>query len=283
MMKIKEKLESILNEDILNFSSISGGCIGDSQIVLTKSNKYFLKTYPNNRSKLLQCEANGLAEINKTNSIKTPKVIDVNNDFLLLEFVEEGRKNSQTMSDFGIELAIMHKHTSESFGFYEDNFIGANIQKNINLKNNWVEFYWEERLVFQYKLAEKNGYTDSDFRSRFNKLSKNINSILNDSIENPSLIHGDLWSGNYLVDNNSKVVLIDPAVYYGHREAELGMTLLFGGFSSDFYNAYDEEFPLEKNWKYRIDLYKLYHLMNHLNLFGNSYYSQVQSAINKYI
>lgn len=282
-MKIKEKIESILNEDILNFSSISGGCISNSHIILTKSNKYFIKTYPENCSKLLKCEANGLSEIKKSKSIKTPNIIYVNDEFLLLEFMEEGRKDNQTMSNFGAELAKLHKYTNEKFGYFEDNFIGANIQKNINLKDNWADFYWEERLLFQYKLAEKNGYTDPDFRNRFNKLSKTIYSILSDSTEQPSLIHGDLWSGNYLVDINSKAVLIDPAVYYGHREAELGMTLLFGGFSKDFYGSYNEEYPLEKNWKFRVDLYKLYHLMNHLNLFGNSYFSQVQNAINKYI
>jgi len=139
------------------------------------------------------------------------------------------------------------------------------------------------RILFQLHLAEKKGYATEKLRKGFHLLENKIEIILGGSGEEPSLLHGDLWGGNFLSDENGSAVMIDPAVYYGHREADLAMTKLFGGFSSDFYNAYQAEFPLKEDAEYREDIYKLYHMMNHLNLFGRSYYSQAEHLLWKYL
>ena len=136
--------------------------------------------------------------------------------------------------------------------------------------------------MYQYKLAEKNGYATQELRAGISKLENKIEKILAGSEESPSLLHGDLWSGNYMIDENGDACLIDPAVYYGHREADLGMTKLFGGFNSEFYKSYNENYPLPDGYDYRENIYKLYHVMNHLNLFGGGYYSQAISLINYY-
>lgn len=276
-------LETAIGEKIVSSKPVGGGCIADSKIIETLSGKkYFLKSYSDSHANILKNEANGLKEIARSKSIKVPEVILQNESHLLLEFIESGKRGSTFSEKFGRQFARMHKTTSDSFGFYENNFIGANPQINLPQRKNWTEFYWENRLLFQYKLAERNGYSNSEFKTLFNKLEKALPQILDGTEEKPTLLHGDLWSGNYLVDTEGNPVLIDPAVYYGHREADLGMTLLFGGFDSMFYKAYDEEFPLVYGWRDRMDLYKLYHVINHLNLFGAGYYSQTVSIIKKY-
>ena len=132
-------------------------------------------------------------------------------------------------------------------------------------------------------IYEKNGLADEDLRKSFSRLESKISDILKDSQEQPSLLHGDLWSGNYMVDEHGNACIIDPAVYYGHREADLAMTRLFGGYSEDFYKSYNESFPLKDGWEYRENIYKLYHVLNHLNLFGKGYYSQALSLIRSYL
>ncbi len=277
-----KKLEEILGKNIVSSSSIGGGSIANSQIVKTEGGeKYFFKSYGNN-SVILQNEANGLKELARSNSIRIPKVIAVADDFLLLEFIETGKREYGFSKLFGKQFAQMHRTTSDKFGFYENNFIGSNPQINLPTSTNWIDFFWENRLLFQFKLAEQNGYVNSEFRIMFKKLEQNILSILEETGEPPALLHGDLWGGNFIVDEMSNPVLIDPAVYYGNREADLAMTKLFGGFDSEFYSAYNEEYPLPDNWEYRINLYKLYHVLNHLNLFGRSYYSQAFSIIKEY-
>lgn len=279
----KEKIQKHLGEKIISESSVGGGCIADSRVIKTEQgNKYFYKSYTGSDGKILQNEANGLKELSKANAIRVPKVVMCEDSFLLIEYIEEGRRGSNFSEVFGRQFADMHRLNAEEYGFYEDNFIGSNPQKNLPRRKNWTEFYWEHRLEYQYKLAERNGYSNPEFRELMSKLGQKIESIINGSEEQPCVLHGDLWGGNYMVDENGNPVLIDPAVYYGHREADLGMTALFGGFDSRFYAAYDEAYPLPDGWKDRIDLYKLYHIMNHLNLFGTGYYSQTISILRKY-
>ncbi|MBI9070497.1 MAG: fructosamine kinase family protein [Melioribacteraceae bacterium] len=278
------KIESFLDDKIINTNSLGGGCIGNSQKIQTAKGKlYFLKSYPDTSSAILQNEANGLIELKKSRVIKIPEVIYFDDEYLLLEFITTGKRKNNFSEIFGKQFAKMHKCTSNKFGFFEDNFIGASIQKNQPYYNNWTEFYFNNRLLFQIKFAEQNGYLTSELRSQFNKLESKIDKILSGSDEQPSLLHGDLWSGNFMVAENGEPVLIDPAVYYGHREADLGMTHLFGGFDSSFYKAYNETFPLPDGYEYRINIYKLYHVLNHLNLFGSGYYPQAISLINFYI
>lgn len=279
-----KNLEEILNEKVTSNSFVGGGSIADSQKIRTSSGKeYFVKSYSQSKSNILKNEVNGLIEIQKSKSIKTPQIIYYDDNILILEFIKSGRKNKNFSELFGIQLTEMHRLKSDKFGFYENNYIGSNHQINLPLYSNWTDFYWENRLLYQFKLAEKHGYVNSDFRKLFNQFESVYRNIIEGTEEEPSLIHGDLWGGNYLVDESGNPVLIDPAVYYGHREAELGMTILFGGFDSEFYSSYNEAYPLFDGWKERLDIYKLYHVMNHLNLFGTGYLNQTLSIIKSYL
>jgi fructosamine-3-kinase len=295
--KIKARIEAKLGSKIKGFSSLSGGCISDAyKITMSDGSNFFLKYNPSTSNDMFLKEANGLKELAKTNAIRIPEVLSFAENYILLEYIPTGSKNlpaaklwqagKNFFEEFGRSFAEMHKFTSENFGFYEDNYIGSNPQKNIpddKEKTNWVEFYFNKRILFQLQLAEKFGNSTDALRTGISKLENKIEEIVGDTKEQPSLLHGDLWGGNYMVDENGNAVLIDPAVYYGHREADLGMTKLFGGFSSEFYRAYFETFPLEDGYEYRDNLYKLYHVLNHLNLFGGGYYSQALSLIKFYI
>ncbi len=277
-------LEEILKEKIITNNSLGGGCIADSRKIKTESGKeYFVKSYSGNGNNILRNEANGLIELKKSGAIRIPEVVHFDNEILILEYIKTGSRKNNFSESFGQQFAEMHKTTSEKFGFYEDNFIGATPQKNLPEKENWTEFYLQNRLIFQFRLAERNGYVDSRFRDLFNKFENIVPKIIEGSEEKPTLLHGDLWSGNFMVDEFGEPVLIDPAVYYGHREADLGMTRLFGGFDSRFYSAYNEAHPLPQGWEERIDLYKFYHVINHLNLFGAGYLSQTISIIKSYL
>lgn len=282
---IKNKIEENTGLKIKNISTVNGGCISDTyKLILSDDNEYFIKI--NISSGYFRKEANGLNAINKFNLIRVPIVHLVDDDFLLLENINQASPSKNFFEEFGRKFANLHRCYTESFGFFEDNFIGATVQLNLpneKEKTNWIEFYWNKRLLFQYKLAEKNGYCDDFLRKLFSKLENKIELILNQSEIKPSLLHGDLWSGNFIADEKGKVCLIDPAVYYGDREADLAMTKLFGGFNERFYSAYFEEFPLNEGWQERENIYKLYHLLNHLNLFGSSYYGSVISAIKSYV
>jgi len=275
---VRTEIESILKENILHTTAVGGGCISNNQQVYTESGKkFFLKSGFSNR--MFRCEANGLKELDKAGAIRIPRIISVSEDYLLMEWISPGKYPDCFFEIFGKTLARLHRFQSDRFGFYEDNFIGSNPQPNIAEKEeetDWTSFYYNKRLLFQYKLAEKNGYNSALLKTGFIKLEKKIESLLSGSEESPCLLHGDLWKGNYLHDENGFPVLIDPAVYYGHREADLAMTKLFGGFPSSFYDSYNQEYPLKEGWQKREDLYKLYHILNHLNLFGKTYLSEAE-------
>ncbi|PWD99062.1 fructosamine kinase family protein [Marinilabilia rubra] len=279
----KEMLEEILNEKLTGMSSVGGGCIADSQVISTQSGrKYFLKQGFSNG--MFRNEANGLKELAKPNAIKTPEVIDFGEDYLILEHIEQGSRKKNFFEEFGRKFAELHRFSSDKFGFFEDNFIGSTPQKNLPAEDeaaNWANFYWNKRLMFQLKLAEENGYADEKMLRHFSRLEEIYESLLNGSEEPPALMHGDLWSGNYMSDIDGNPVIIDPAVYYGHREADLAMTKLFGGFSGTFYKTYNETWPLKDGAERREPLYLLYHVMNHLNLFGPGYYGQAINLIEK--
>ena len=285
--ELKKKIEEITGAEIISNNSVSGGCISNACKLETTSGKnYFLKFNDFSSNDMFVKEANGLRELRKANVIRAPEVISAENSFILLEYIESDHPSRNFFEDFGRKFAEMHKYRSDSFGFFEDNYIGSTDQKNIpdeNEKNNWVEFYWNKRILFQYRLSEKNGFATSELKDGIKKLESNVNNILSASEEKPSLLHGDLWGGNYMPDENGNACLIDPAVYYGHREADLAMTKLFGGFDSKFYTAYNEANPLKEGWRYRENIYKLYHVLNHLNLFGRGYYPQAISLIKNYL
>ena len=283
----KNKIEEILKEKITNQYSVSGGCINDAKILHTDSGKqFFIKTNYDNLPGMFLNEANGLRELLKANAIRVPQVIYVEEDFILLEAIKSGTKSNNFFEDFGRRFARLHKYTEKHFGFYENNYIGSTPQINVpdkNEQNDWTSFYFNKRLKFQFDLAEKNGFTREELCKAFLQLEDRIEKILFYDYEKPSLLHGDLWSGNFMADENGNACLIDPAVYYGNREADLAMTKLFGGFNNKFYSAYNEEFPLQNGYDYRENIYKLYHVLNHLNLFGSGYYQQVISLIKYYL
>jgi protein-ribulosamine 3-kinase len=284
--KIKSQVEEFLGEKIKSANSVSGGCIADSRNLKTESGKqYFLKTHSGAPGMFLK-EGNSLKELAKPNCIRVPEVILADENFLLIENIQQGGRGSSFFKDFGAAFANMHNYTAENFGFFEDNYIGATPQYNRaqgNEKTDWVEFYFQKRILAQYKMAEKNGYATDELKNGVNQLEGKIHEILSGSEEPPTLLHGDLWSGNFLCDSEGEAVLIDPAVYYGHREADLAMTKMFGGFSYDFYTSYQQTFPLKEGWEYREKIYLLYHYLNHMNLFGTSYYGTSVSYLWSYL
>lgn len=276
MKQIKNGVESLLGEEIKDLPYHTGR-------VQTASGKiYFLKQgIP---SAAYQCEANGLNELAKAKvkGLGIAKVVGASEDFILTEYVTPGRADVHFFEEFGCAFARLHRFEGNEYGFYEDNFIGANPQLNIALgeeKTDWVTFFFNKRLLFQYQLAEKNGFASAKLHHDFNILEKLLPALLNGSAEPPALLHGDLWSGNFLCDTSGRPMLIDPAVYYGHREADLAMTKLFGGFSPEFYRAYQKEYPLKEGWQQREYVYKLYHVLNHLNIFGRNYLSEAEHLL----
>jgi fructosamine-3-kinase len=247
---------------------------------------FFLKLALRGKSGMFEAEAQGLEELRKAVAVSVPEVIANEEDFLLLEWIEEGKDtNDSSMEKLGFQFAEQHRFHGEKFGFMQENFLGDSPQINIPSSTgseNWATFFVENRLKYQAELADKNGYSTQEMRILLDLLIMKIPDLLSGTEEKPSLLHGDLWCGNYLVDVYGKPWLIDPAVYYGHREADLAMTSLFGGFSDIFYSAYKSAFPLAPDYAVREPLYQLYHLLNHLNLFGTGYYRQVLSILKRY-
>ncbi|MCD7970184.1 MAG: fructosamine kinase family protein [Alistipes sp.] len=265
-------LRTILGEDITFMPQGSG------LIETAGGKRYYLKTGA--VSQAYRCEAHGLREMGKAAGVNVPQVIGFGKDFILTEYIPAGSPCPGFFTALGRMVASLHRVRGERFGFYEDNFIGANPQSNIPEGSvDWAEFYYRHRISFQVRLARRNGYNREFTDARTNKLRDNVYSMLSGVTEPPALLHGDLWADNFLCSTTGTPYLIDPAVYYGHREADIAMTMLFGGFPTEFYTAYDNELPLEKGWRDRIPVYQLYHVLNHLNLFGGGYLRQALSII----
>ena len=252
--------------------------LGDGKILFMKSNG--VRALDN-----LKAEAEGLEAIRKTCAIGVPAVLglgrDGNEAFLLLEYLEAGRQVKDFWELFARELADMHMAgASENgmYGFARDNYIGSNEQKN-DWHESWISFFRECRLRPQITMASS--YFSSNQRKELDSLLDKLDHYLVEP-KKPSLIHGDLWSGNMITGPDGKGWLIDPAVYYGHPEADIAMTELFGGFSYRFYGAYREAGYPMYGYEDRRDLYNLYHLLNHLNLFGGGYLSSVLRIIKHY-
>ncbi len=228
-------------------------------------------------------ETTGLEAIAKTNTIKTPKVFNYGTydgfSFLLMEYIESKSPSNNDFELLGNQLALLHKITRNEFGFEKDNFIGSLPQSN-QKHMSWTNFYLEERIIPQIQLALSNNLLSSkEVPSRLN--IKNVCKEFFSDIS-PSLLHGDLWSGNFLIATDGTPYLIDPAVYYGHHEIDIAMSKLFGGFGMSFYKAYQEHFKFDSLTDSRIDLYQLYYLLVHLNLFGSSYVGSVNKILSKY-
>lgn len=281
---LKIHLSKTLDRSITNISAVHGGDISKAYRIDTPNESYFLKLNSAvNSLKMFQTEAYGLQLINETKTIKTPKVLEYNifqnTAFLLMEFIESKPPLSKDFENLGHQLAELHKCSSEHFGLDQDNFIGSLHQSN-KPNATWVDFYATERLLWQLELAKQKKLLSKNECPSAQKIKDVLKPLFTDI--KPALLHGDLWGGNYLISENGEPYLIDPAVYYGHHEVDIAMTKLFGGFDESFYNAYYSNFKRDENTSNRIEIYQLYYLLVHLNLFGSSYYGSVASILKKY-
>ena len=283
------------NQRIVSKRSVYGGDINESyRLSLSDGTAVFIKCNAPKNLSFFEAEAKGLEALQKTGTIGVPKVLGLGTDekqgisFLLMDYLESVPKINEYWEVFGRELAALHCADCQSFigadgelsfGFEADNYIGASPQKNTP-KEDWITFYRECRLHPQMKKAE--GYMDSVMRKQCEKLLEHLDSYLVEP-EFSSLLHGDLWSGNALCGPDGKAWIFDPAVYVGHFEADLAMTELFGGYPASFYGAYSEITPIDSGYQDRRDLYNLYHMLNHLNLFGGSYLGSVQRILSRYV
>ena len=267
---------------------LSGGDINKAYgLTLNNGRHIFMKANAKNNVDFFTAEAAGLQAIADTHTIGTPGILccgtddgeDVGYSFLLLEYIQSAGRRSDYWEVLGQELACMHKASPHQFGFPQNNFIGARPQNN-TWTDSWINFFRNYRLAPQFRDADSY-FNDAD-RAQITKLLDNLDRFLIEP-EYPSLLHGDLWNGNVMCGPDGKAMLIDPACYIGHREADLAMTELFGGFPRQFYEAYFDAAPLQPGYEDRRDLYNLYQLLNHLNLFGSSYLGPVLSIVAEYV
>ncbi|MEM7454477.1 MAG: fructosamine kinase family protein [Planctomycetota bacterium] len=262
---------------VISGRSVGGGCINNAQAIQLDDGRSFFLKFNSDAGRLFECESEGLSMLAQASSIRVPEVIGTgtadNVSFLVLENIETGRPAGGFMRRLGRGLAALHESSLEvaRFGLDSDNFIGATLQPN-SWTESWVEFWAEHRLGFQLRLAHDSGLGNSGMYRMGDRLMARLDEYLPGAPE-VSLIHGDLWSGNYLCDESGNPALIDPAIYFADAEAEFGMISLFGGVSSEFFDAYYEVRPRREEQDIRIAIYRLYHLLNHLNLFGGSYLS----------
>ncbi|RED46025.1 fructosamine kinase family protein [Seonamhaeicola aphaedonensis] len=276
-------LEDILSEKVETVKPVSGGDISKAYRIATSYSNYFLKLNGADKFNMFKTEAYGLELIAKTNTVKTPRVLafDVfeNSAFLLMDFIDSKSALPKDFITLGEQLGALHQNTSKCFGLDKNNYIGSLNQSN-NKHLNWDDFFIEERLLPQLILANSKGLLNSKETPSINTMKGALKPLF-ENIQ-PSLLHGDLWSGNYLIGLDGTPYLIDLAIYYGHNEVDIAMTKLFGGFSNDFYKAYYNILPPDTPTNQRIDIYQLYYLLVHLNLFGRSYYGSVISVLKKH-
>ncbi|MDO4941587.1 MAG: fructosamine kinase family protein [Lachnospiraceae bacterium] len=279
----------------VHMQRVYGGDINDAyQVKLSNGETVFLKTNTFGRLHFFETEIDGLLAMRATKQIGVPKPLGFGTDqdkgisFLMLEFIHGTSRRETYWEHFGHQLASMHKAECSQFvtgedrdvkyGFLTDNYIGSNPQKN-SLKSSWISFYRDCRLAPQMNMAE--GYFDPKMRKQCRYLLDHLDAYLREP-EDSSLLHGDLWSGNVICGNDGNAWILDPASYVGDFETDLAMTQLFGSFPASFYAAYHEINPIEKDFFERRDIYHLYHLLNHLNLFGRSYLGSVRDILNRY-
>jgi fructosamine-3-kinase len=283
--EIVRKIEELTRERVKGFSFAGGGCINNGGRLATDKGQYFLKwndanLYP----RMFEAEAKGLDLLRKAECIRVPLPVSHGqagaHQFLLLEYVEQANKSSGYWEDFGAKLAALHRESGETFGLDHDNYIGS-LPQNNNPEQSWTEFFVAHRLRPQVDMAYKENKVDADVCRKFEAFFERLPTML--PTERASLVHGDLWSGNLLADEAGQPCLIDPAVYYGNREVDLAMTQLFGGFEPTFIQAYNSVFPLLPGYSARFDIYNLYPLLVHLNLFGSSYQPRVVSILRQYV
>lgn len=263
--------------------AVGGGCINQACLISDGEQRFFVKLNQAALLPMFVSEAAGLQAMAATQTLDVPQVICYgmakNHTYLVLSAFETGNNSRAAMRVFGQQLAMMHRHTQSQFGWSQNNTLGITPQIN-TLCDVWLDFWREQRLRFQLDLARQNGY-GGQLQQQGQKLLADLDKFFVSYQPVASLLHGDLWAGNFAITSQGAPVLFDPATYYGDRETDMAMTELFGGFSADFYQAYQQTWPMDAGYQQRKPLYNLYHLLNHLNLFGSAYLGQSLRLIDR--
>jgi protein-ribulosamine 3-kinase len=279
---LKVALETLLDQPVDVGRRVTGGDINDAYRVETRDRTLFVKTSDRYPKGMYSAEAAGLAALGDApGGCRVPAVVAVSESppILALEWIEPGAGSRSYSEALGRAFAAQHRVQRDTFGFDGDNFIGRTPQINPD-ESDWVTFFRDHRIGFQQELLRERGMGSLDgpldaLRARMDEW------LVMD--EPPALLHGDLWGGNAMAGPGGEPVIYDPAVYFGSREADMAMTELFGGFDGAFYAAYEEAYPLHPGYRERRDLYNLYHILNHANLFGSGYLGQAQSIVRRYL
>jgi fructosamine-3-kinase len=260
---------------VVSDQPVRGGCINNGTRLKTHlGGSFFLKYNDFAPKDMFAREVEGLRALNVPDGPRVPEPFIHGQHFLLMEDLKPSQRNKEYWGSLGRGLAIIHQHTYRLFGFEQNNFIGSTPQPNTWIEDGF-DFFAEKRLLYQARLARKRGLLSSKVYTQIESISKKLPDLI--PKQPASLLHGDLWSGNAISDEFGDPAIIDPAVHYGWVEAELAMTALFGGFPQEFYQAYESVNPLAPGWHTRFPIYNLYHLLNHLNIFGRSYLGQVMN------
>lgn len=279
IQQLATKTGQPLNSCRLN--PVSGGDINSAYHLQTDSVSWFIKLNQPSLLSMFAAEAAGLTELAASQTVQVPKVIACGKTadyaYLILEYIKLKPTNSASERLFAQQFAQLHQQKQPFYGWAIENTIGSTPQYN-GRYGNWIEFWQQQRLGAQLKIAAENGYR-GNLQQSGEKLCAEIGKFFQSYSPPPALLHGDLWGGNIAADSNNNPVMFDPACYYGDREADIAMTELFGGFGRDFYAAYQDCYPLDSGYKTRKTLYNLYHILNHLNLFGRSYLSRSETMI----
>jgi len=264
-------------------ASVFGGDINACYRLSINGRDYFLKTNSVDRLWMFEAEMAALNEITRTGTVRVPLPICTGvvegQSFLALEWLELHPLDGAAAGQFGRVLAALHRHTAEQFGWYRNNTIGTTPQTN-TFATEWISFWKSNRLGFQLDLAARQGYTGR-VQELGERLLKNCDRLFSDYTPAPSLLHGDLWRGNTACSAAGQPIIFDPASYYGDREADLAMTALFGGFPDTFMASYSAAWPIDEGYGLRRDFYNIYHLLNHLNLFGRGYLAQSEALMHR--
>jgi fructosamine-3-kinase len=268
---------------LIKAQPLSGGDINAAYRLQSEDLSFFVKLNRTDRLSMFEAEAAGLEALAQTQIIRVPRVIACGQTsehaFLVLEYIALHSLNSRSEQLLGQQLAQLHLHKQPYFGWQRDNTIGSTVQVNGEY-HDWIKFWQEQRLGHQLNLAAAKGY-GGRLQTLGEKLCADLKPLFSGYQPQPALVHGDLWGGNASADEQGNPVIYDPACYFGDRETDLAMTELFGGFSSAFYQAYQAIYPLDSGYARRKTLYNLYHILNHLNLFGRSYLHQAENMIEK--
>jgi len=275
----RQRLQQRLGQEIVSCQPLSGGDISQAyQVVLKDRSELFVKLKAQAPPGFFEAEARGLEWLRQTRVLRIPEVVAVAPDFLVLEYLQSASKSSDFEEGVGRVRAQLHRCSWPTFGLDHDNYIGLLAQSNQPC-DSWPQFFVQHRLHPLLELALRQGKAPAHWARRFERLYRGLPQILTE--EPPARLHGDLWAGNLLVGPQGQPCLIDPAVYAGHREVDLAMMRLFGGFGPRVFQAYQEDFPLAAGAAERVPLFQLYPLLVHVNLFGGSYLASVESALQK--